>query len=115
MEISYNWIINPLECYPTSSQGPDYVFTAHWQIYATKVAEGTTYTATNRGSQLISGSQSKTFIPFEELTLPVVQEWVEASMGIKQVEAIKASLSQSIADQINPPIITLQSPWLTTI
>jgi hypothetical protein len=27
---------------------------------------------------------------------------------------MKAGLAQNIANQINPPVVTLQSPWLTT-
>lgn len=113
MAISYFWTINPLECYPTSSQGPDYVFTAHWQFHATEEYEGTTYNATTIGTQSVP-MNTGSFIPFEELTLPVVQEWVETAMGPEQVEAIKVGLAQQIANQINPPVVTLQSPWLTT-
>jgi hypothetical protein len=113
MAISYFWTINPLECYPTSSQGPDYVFTAHWQLHATEEYEGTTYTATSIGTQGVP-MNTGSFIPFEELTLPVVQGWVEDSMGPDQVESYKAGLAQQIANQINPPVVTLTSPWLTT-
>ena len=113
MAISYNWTINPLECYPTSSEGPDYVFIAHWQLHATETVNGTTYTATSIGTQAVSGSASGSFIPFEELTLPVVQEWVTTAMGPDQVASLEAGLAQNIANQINPPVVTLQSPWLT--
>ncbi len=113
MAISYNWTINPLECYPTSSEGPDYVFIAHWQLHATETVSGTTYTATSIGTQAVSGSASGSFIPFEELTLPVVQDWVTTAMGPDQVASLEAGLAQNIANQINPPVVTLQSPWLT--
>ena len=113
MAISYNWTINPLECYPTSSEGPDYVFIAHWQLHASETVSGSTYTATSIGTQAVSGSASGSFIPFEELTLPVVQGWVETAMGTGSVDALKAGLAQNIANQINPPVVTLQSPWLT--
>jgi hypothetical protein len=112
MAVSYNWTINPLECYPTSSEGPDYVFIAHWQLHASEDYKGTTYTATNIGTQSIP-MHTGSFIPFEELTLPVVQEWVEKFMGTGSVESLKAGLAQNIANQINPPVVTLQSPWLT--
>ena len=113
MAISYNWTINPLECYPTSSEGPDYVFIAHWQLHASEEYSGSLYTATSIGTQAVSGSTSGSFIPFEELTLPVVQGWVETAMGTGSVDALKAGLAQNIANQINPPVVTLQSPWLT--
>jgi hypothetical protein len=111
MAVSYNWTINPLECYPTSSEGPDYVFIAHWQLHASEDYEGTTYTATSIGTQSIP-MHTGSFIPFEELTLPVVQGWVEESMGTGSVDSLKTGLAQNIANQINPPVVTLQSPWL---
>ena len=113
MAVSYNWTINPLECYPTSSEGPDYVFIAHWQLHASEEYSGSLYTATRIGTQAVSGSASGSFIPFEELTLPVVQEWVTTAMGPDQVASLEAGLAQNIANQINPPVVTLQSPWLT--
>lgn len=115
MAVSYNWTINPLECYPTSSEGPDFVFVAHWQLHASETVSGSLYTATSIGTQSVSGSSgSGSFIPFEELTLPVVQGWVETAMGPEQVASLKAGLAQNIANQINPPVVTLQSPWLST-
>jgi hypothetical protein len=113
MATTYFWTINPLECYPTSSGEIDVVFTAHWQLHANEEVNGTTYSATNIGTQSIP-LHSGSFIPFEELTLPVVQGWVEESMGEDQVNNLKASLAQQIQNQINPPVVTLQSPWLTT-
>ena len=113
MAVSYNWTINPLECYPTSSEGADYVFIAHWQLHASEEYSGSLYTATSIGTQAVSGSASGSFIPFEELTLPVVQDWVTTAMGPDQVDSLEAGLAQNIANQINPPVVTLQSPWLT--
>ena len=98
MAISYNWTINPLECYPTSSEGPDYVFIAHWQFHASEEVSGSLYTAQSIGTQAISGSSSGSFIPFEDLTLEIVQGWVETAMGTEQVDAMKASLAQNIAN-----------------
>lgn len=114
MAITYNWTINPLECYPTSSEGPDFVFVAHWQLHASEEVNGTTYTATSIGTQAVPANTGSAFIPFEDLTLPIVQGWVETAMGPEQVANLEASLAQNIANQINPPVVTLTSPWLTT-
>lgn len=114
MAVSYNWTINPLECYPTSSQGPDYVFIAHWQLHASEEYSGSLYTATSIGTQSVPMNTSSVFIPFEDLTLPIVQGWVEEAMGTGSVDSLKAGLAQNIANQINPPILTLTSPWLIT-
>ena len=114
MAVSYFWTINPLEAYPTASGESDVVFTAHWQLHATEEVDGTTYTAQSIGTQGLTYTSGSSFTPFEELTLEQVQGWVEGAMGEEQVNNIKAGLATNIANQINPPVVTLQSPWLTT-
>jgi hypothetical protein len=114
MAVSYFWTINPLEAYPTASGETDVVFTAHWQLHATETVGETTYNAQSIGTQGLTYTSGSAFTPFEELTLPQVQGWVEGAMGTGSVDNMKASLATNIADQINPPIVTLQSPWLTT-
>jgi hypothetical protein len=111
MAVSYNWTINPLEAYPTSSGEHDVVFVAHWQLHATETVENVTYNATSIGTQSIPVHSGSAFIPFEELTLEVVQGWVEEGMGAEQVQNLKDGLANNIANQINPPVLTLQSPW----
>jgi hypothetical protein len=114
MAVSYFWTINPLEAYPTASGESDVVFTAHWQLHATEEVDGTTYTAQSIGTQGLTYTSGSSFTPFEELTLEQVQGWVENAMGTGSVDNMKAGLATQIANQINPPVVTLQSPWLTT-
>ena len=114
MAVSYFWTINPLEAYPTHGGETDVVFTAHWQLHATEEVSGSTYTAQSIGTQGVTYHSGSAFVPFEDLTLEIVQGWVEGAMGEEQVNNIKAGLATNIANQINPPVVTLQSPWLTT-
>jgi hypothetical protein len=114
MAATYFWTINPLEAYPTASGETDVVFTAHWQLHATETVGETTYTAQSIGTQGLTYTSGSAFTPFEELTLEQVQGWVEGAMGEEQVNNIKAGLATQIANQINPPVVTLTSPWLTT-
>ena len=114
MAASYFWTINPLEAYPTASGETDVVFTAHWQLHATETVGETTYTAQSIGTQGLTYTSGSSFTPFEELTLEQVQGWVENAMGEEQVNNMKAGLATQIANQINPPVLTLTSPWLTT-
>ena len=113
MTITYNWTINPLECYPTSSAHTDVVFVAHWQFHASEVVDGKTYSSTVIGTQSLPSPTGSAFTPFEELTLEQVRGWVEGAMGEERVEAMKASTAQQIANQINPPVVVLSSPWAT--
>jgi hypothetical protein len=114
MAVSYFWTINPLEAYPTASGESDVVFTAHWQLHATEEVDGTTYTAQSIGTQGLTFTSGSSFTPFEELTLEQVSGWVENAMGTGSVDNLKAGLAQNIANQINPPVVTLTSPWLVT-
>jgi hypothetical protein len=114
MAVSYFWTINPLEAYPTASGETDVVFTAHWQLHATETVDGKEYTTQSIGTQGLTYEAGTPFTPFEELTLEQVQGWVENAMGEEQVNNMKASLATNIANQINPPVVTLTSPWLTT-
>ena len=114
MAATYFWTINPLEAYPTASGESDVVFTAHWQLHATETVDETTYTAQSIGTQGLTYTSGSAFTPFEELTLEQVQGWVENAMGTGSVDNLKAGLATQIANQINPPVVTLQSPWLTT-
>jgi hypothetical protein len=114
MAITYNWTINPLEAYPTSSGEHDVVFVAHWQLHASEIVGETTYTAQSIGTQGLTYTSGSSFTPFEELTLEQVSGWVENAMGTGSVDNMKAGLATQIANQINPPVLTLQSPWLVT-
>lgn len=111
MAIDYNWNFNPLESYPTASGETDVVFLVHWQLYASTGSYG----ASNIGVQHISTFQSgSTFIPFNELTKDIVYGWVTSSMGSENVDRMYAGLAASIENQINPPVLIQQAPWLNT-
>ena len=114
MAATYFWTINPLEAYPTASGEIDVVFTAHWQLHATETVNDVVYNAQSIGTQSLTYTSGSAFTPFEELTLEQVQGWVENAMGEEQVNSMKAGLATNIANQINPPVVTLTSPWLTT-
>jgi hypothetical protein len=114
MAATYFWTINPLEAYPTASGESDVVFTAHWQLHATETVGETVYNAQSIGTQGVTYTSGSAFVPFEELTLELVQGWVENAMGTGSVDNIKTSLATNIANQITPTVVTLQSPWLTT-
>jgi hypothetical protein len=111
MAIDYNWNFNPLESYPTASGETDVVFLVHWQLYATTGS----YVAANIGTQAVAAFESgSTFIPFNELTKDIVYGWVTSSMASGSVDAMYASLATNIENQINPPVLIQQAPWLNT-
>jgi hypothetical protein len=109
LDINYTWTINPLEAYPTQAGETDVVFTAHWQLHATTGSYG----ATSIGTQGLTYTAGTPFTPFNELTLEQVTGWVENAMGEENLTQLKAGLAIQIENQINPPSVTLQSPWLS--
>jgi hypothetical protein len=111
MEINYNWTINPLEAYPTASGETDVVFVAHWQFHATTGS----YSASSIGTQSLIYSSGSAFTSFNDLTLEQVTGWVTGAMEAQNsgsVDRMKEGLAAQIANQINPPSVTLTSPWL---
>lgn len=107
-DINYTWTINPLEAYPTAEGETDVVFIAHWQLHATTGS----YMATSIGTQALTYEAGTPFTPFNELTLAQVSGWVENAMGEETLTQLKAGLATQIENQINPPTVTLPSPWL---
>jgi hypothetical protein len=110
MELIYNWNFNPLESYPTASGQTDVVFLVHWQVEATTGS----YSSRIIGTQPVQYISESAFIPFNELTFGTVYGWVTSSMGEEQYNNLTASLIQNIENQINPPVLLQQAPWLTT-
>jgi hypothetical protein len=111
MAITYNWTINPLQCYPTASENRDVVYLAHWQLTATSGS----YIESIIGVQPITYSQGSTFIPFQDLTLEIVQGWVENAIGNDALQMYKDNLDKKIQERINPTSATLKSPWIDKV
>ncbi len=111
LNITYNWNFNPLDCYPTEEGYSDVVFNVHWQLYASTGS----YFASSIGTQAVGPLGTGSFTPYEDLTKDQVQGWVIDAMNAVNtgsVENLYASLAQQIENQINPPTISLNAPWL---
>jgi hypothetical protein len=108
LDINYRWNFNPLEAYPTASGETNVVFNVHWQLYGTTGS----YQSSVIGVQPVSYESGSAFTPFNELTYDIVYNWMTASMGLTQMAQYEANISQQIDNQINPPILVEQAPWL---
>lgn len=112
MAINYNWVISSMDEYPkTPDNLTDVVFTVHYRRNATSEVDGKTYFADTYSTVSLPAPSPEDFTPYEDLTEETVIGWLEAALN---VEAIDASLAQQIENQINPPIVSLPLPWLTT-
>lgn len=107
MSIITTWVIEQMDCYPTSEGQTDVVFNVAWRVNATDGA----YTATVYGTAGVTYEAGSTYIPFADLTQDQVVGWVQTSMGPEEVADIEAGLSANIVNQINPPTVTPPLPW----
>ena len=108
MGITYSWNFNPLESYPTASGQTDVVFKVHWQLTATTES----YNSRTLGVQNVQYVSGSTFIPFNELTEEIVYGWVTSSMSEEEYNRAINYLNTDIENQINPPVLVQQSPWI---
>jgi len=110
MAINYTWNFNPLEAYPTASGEDNVVFLVHWQLYGSTGS----YQGSVIGTQGVTYETGSIFTPFNELTYDIVYNWMTASMGTASMQNYEASVAQQIENQINPPVLIEQAPWLPT-
>ena len=101
------WIVEQMSCYPQAEGQTDVVFNVAWRANAT---DGT-YDATSYGTVGITYVAGSPYTPYDQLTQDQVVGWVQDALGQEQVDAIDAGLATSIANQVNPPIVTPPLPW----
>jgi hypothetical protein len=102
--ITLNWIIERLLVKPTEGSLTDVVITADWRCNGSQDQ----YSGTCYGSASFA-PPSENFTPYPDLTQDQVLGWCYEN-GVDKT-AIEANVTQQIADQINPPIITPPLPW----
>lgn len=102
--ITYTWGIANLEVVPSEDGLSNVVKNIHWTLSAT---DGQ-FTASGYGSAGTGAVDPDAFTPYEELTQADVIGWLEQLL---EVDQLRTSLANQIADQQNPPIITPPLPW----
>ena len=108
---TYTWTIAAMEAYTTQSIYNDVVYTIHWRYGA--VDQSTSYSAEVYGAQTVApyNPDSGSFIPYSELTKPIVIGWLTSSLGEERINNLTASLDQQIQQQISPSVVVLPNPW----
>ena len=108
--ITYDWNCKTVDAYPQDGEYADLVYNVHWIVTGVSdelKPDGTTYSATNIGTQSLNTSDVTVFIPFEDLTNEVVVEWTKGAMGTEQVSSIEANIASQISSLITPTTVTL--------
>jgi hypothetical protein len=105
---TYSWQIDSMDVYPTYQTVTDAVESMHWRLTAD---DGLGHQAQAYGETKAGPVDVNSFIPYPNLTLPVVQGWVETQLGAAGVDELKMSLSWQIEQQVNPDTLSLAPPW----
>ena len=108
MTIAYTWQFDSLDVYPTYETVTDAVESMHWRITAD---DGLGHQAQACGEAKAGPVNVGSFIPYADLTLPVVQGWCEVAMGSIEVDGVKAQLAGQISEQVSPTTESLAPPW----
>ena len=106
--ITISWLIERLLVKPTEGSLTDVVITADWRCNGSQESFfGTCYGSCSFAPP--TGS----FTPYPDLTQDQVLDWCYAN-GVDKT-AIEANVSLQIANQINPPVVSLPLPWVPPI
>ena len=110
-DVTYEWEFPQLEIQPNNIERPNMVYNVYWKFNGTYGS----YSATKTGIIDIPYNPNDVWVEFADLTKDEVQHWVEDRMLRFSEDAItllKEELAQKIEEQINPPSVTIKSPWL---
>jgi hypothetical protein len=108
-----NWLIERLLVKPTEGSLTDVVITADWRCNGSETTGSgdteQTYSGTCYGSSSFP-APTGSFTPYADLTEAQVLDWCYQN-GVDK-SAIEANVSLQIANQINPPVVSLPLPWV---
>jgi hypothetical protein len=116
-EIIYTWNCRTTDVYPNYEGLNDVVYNVHWIVIGKKTVGEKEYYQQSIGTQTVSLEtiQPEGFIPFPspadqaecDAFAAQVTAWVKEEMGTERVAELEASIATQIANQINPPSVTL--------
>ena len=105
--ITITWSVTGMTAYPEKAGETDVVFNVAWCCTAT---DGT-FTTAVPGSIGVTWQPGSPFTPYDQLTQAQVLGWVYAATPPEYIANMEAVIAQNIADQANPPTVTLPLPW----
>ena len=99
-----NWNCKTVDYYNHEHNGHEQViYNVHWRV----TKEDEDYSASSYGTQSLNTKDIQGFVPFDNVTSEMVNNWVWTAMGEEQVTQIETTLDQQIEDQKNPTFITV--------
>jgi hypothetical protein len=103
--ITYTWSISRLDCAPSENGLTNVVKVINWKL---KAQDENGYSAECSNSYPLSSPSSEGFADYSNLTKETVIGWLESNLDVGYLQT---RLSNEIASQYNPPIISLPLPW----
>ena len=107
MSATITWSVTAMDAYPQAEGQTDVVFTVHWTCAGVQ----DTYNASVYSTCGVTYSSGAPYTPYAQLTQDQVLGWIWAS-GVDKA-ATEAAVQQQINNQINPPVVTPNLPWIT--
>ena len=105
---NFFWSVYQLDTAPSLDSLVDVVITVH---YGRTAVEGE-YTAYSYGTMGCATPSETDFTAYPDLTFEQVCGWLENGLDYK---AIDAGLQQDIDNQINPPVVVKNLPWVPEV
>jgi len=96
------WSVDKLDCHVADD---NLVITAHWAL-----TEGALI---QRGAQNVFFAPVDAYTPFDQLTEDQVLGWVWEVMGNDYKTQLEQELLARVEAAKNPPVVSLDPPWLT--
>lgn len=109
MATVYTWSFPQLDVVPSEDGLTDVVQTIHWRLTG---VDGQ-YSAGVYGTVTVGPPNPQSFIPYAQLTEAEVQQWTVDTLGQEQVDLMMANIQTQIDNQINPPIVPMNPPWVS--
>jgi hypothetical protein len=104
MAITYTWTISALDCRVSEEGMSDVVQTVHWRYRGTN-EDGVTYETYS--ATAVPTPTPEAFIPYPDLYLAILTEWLESILDMEEIEANIAAQIELI---IHPVMVTLPLP-----
>jgi len=110
MNTTYFWNVTSMTAYPRYAELNNVVFRVDWACSGDNAG----FSAATTGNVNVTYVPGTVYIPYDQLTLPIVNGWVADALGPEGIATAQNQVDAVIAVQKNPTTITLPLPWLPT-
>jgi hypothetical protein len=111
--VTNTWRIERLDVAPIEGALTNVIRKIHWRLFG---SDGTN-TLDIYGDALLGDADPSAFTPFEELTQPVVIDWLEAAIDARAgdeeptVAQMRTGLAEMLAAKRTPSMVPMPMPW----